>query len=93
MTALPSIDVHISADANPWIYVGTRYLNVGNFFPGPIDFSELAFDERVGPRDYFLRKKKKKYLRLQMIFENNELNEGFGLYQIIKTYTSTRYAK
>ena len=92
-SAKSSVDVHISADSNPWIYVGTRYLNVGNFFPGPIDFSELAFDERVGPRDYFLRKKKKKYLRLQMIFENNELNEGFGLYQIIKTYTSTRYAK
>lgn len=79
-------------DAVPGIYIGTHYSNVDNIFPR-IDFSRLLFDTRRSPRDYFFRKKKKKYVRLQITLENRELNEGFGVYSIVKTYTMTRYAK
>ena len=74
-------------------YVGEYYLNVGNIFPGPIDFSRLLFDARQGPRDYFFRKKKKKYIRLQIILENATINEGFGVFHVVKTFSPTRYAK
>lgn len=79
-------------DNVPGIYIGTHYSNVDNIFPR-IDFSRLLFDTRRSPRDYFFRKKKKKYVRLQITLENRELNEGFGVYSIVKTYTMTRYAK
>ena len=79
-------------DTVPGIYIGTHYSNVDNIFPR-IDFSRLLFDTRRSPRDYFFRKKKKKYVRLQITLENRELNEGFGVYSIVKTYTMTRYAK
>lgn len=101
-----SVKVFIQVDAKPSqedilagqqdvgrYYIGEYYLSVGNLFPGPIDFSHLLFDARQGPRDYFFRKKKKKYIRLQIILENFEINQGFGVFHVVKTYSPTRYAK
>ena len=45
------------------------------------------------PYDYFVRKKVKKYKRLQIICENNGLDQSFGVDQIIKTYTMGNYSK
>lgn len=45
------------------------------------------------PYDYFIKKKVKKYKRLQIICENNYINEGFGIDQIIKSYTIGNYSK
>lgn len=45
------------------------------------------------PYDYFVRKKIKKYKRLQIICENNELDQSFGIDQIIKTYTVGNFSK
>lgn len=73
-------------------YVGSWIAEEGELFTN-VDFDHLVFDMRSGPRDFFFRKKKKKYVRLQFIFVNNEINEGFGIYNIVKTYSLTRYAK
>ena len=73
-------------------YIGRFYADTWTGFDN-IDFDRFTFDTHDGPRDYFFRKKKKKYIRLQLIFENNELNEGFGIHQVVKSYTATRYAK
>ena len=73
-------------------YIGKFYADTWTGFDN-IDFDRFTFDTHDGPRDYFFRKKKKKYIRLQLIFENNELNEGFGIHQVVKSYTATRYAK
>ena len=35
----------------------------------------------------------KNYKRLQFIVENDEVNEGFGIFQIVKTYKVGSYAK
>ena len=40
-----------------------------------------------------VKKKVKKYKRLQIIVENDALNEGFGVLQIVKTFTIGNYAK
>ena len=58
-----------------------------------IDFSRLTFVANKAPRDLFFRKKMKKYKRLKIILKNNQLDEGFGVQEIFKTYLFTRYAK
>ena len=92
-----SVTVYTMVDANPGQSVGTLY-TIGQYLAdifsfSNIDFSRFTFDSRTGPRDFFFRKKRKKYIRLQLIFENNVLDEPFGLHNVIKTYTQTRYAK
>ena len=45
------------------------------------------------PFDYYVRKKVKKYKRLQIICENNGIDQSFGIDQILKTYTLGNYSK
>lgn len=45
------------------------------------------------PQEIYLRKKIKKYKRLQIIVENNMLNESFGVSEIVKMYTVGNYSK
>ena len=45
------------------------------------------------PLHKYTKKKVKKYKRLSILCENNEYNEGFGIDQIIKSYTVGNYAK
>lgn len=58
-----------------------------------VDFSRLTFNAGTGPREIYFNKKQRKYKRLQLVFENNEVNEGFGIYKIVKTYTVNGYSK
>ena len=45
------------------------------------------------PYDVYLKKKIKKYKRLQFICRNNVVDDSFGLDQIIKSYTVGNYSK
>ena len=58
-----------------------------------IDFSDITFDGTSGPREIYFNKKHRKYKRLQLKFENNTVNEGFGIYKIVKTYEINGYSK
>lgn len=58
-----------------------------------IDFDRFTFNTNDSPQDIFFKKKVKKYKRLQIIIENDALNEGFGVLQIVKTFTVGNYAK
>ena len=58
-----------------------------------IDFDRFTFNTNDSPQDIFFKKKVKKYKRLQIIVENDALNEGFGVLQIVKTFTVGNYAK
>ena len=42
---------------------------------------------------FISRRKLKKYKRLQIIIKNEGLSEGFGIFQIVKTFTVGNYAK
>lgn len=59
----------------------------------PILVGETSAGEHVLPFSYYLRKKIKKYKRLQIVCENNTYNCGFGVDEIIKSYTLGNYAK
>ena len=59
----------------------------------PVLYGETDASGNILPYDYFVRKKIKKYKRLQIICENDGLNESFGIDQIVKTYTIGNYSK
>lgn len=88
-----SVKVYLSPDGYPKQYIGMMFVDISGFFDGEIDFGRLSFDPRTSPRDSFFRKKQKKYVRLQIFLENDALDEPFGVFEIVKTYVVTRFAK
>jgi hypothetical protein len=54
---------------------------------------ETTAGNHVLPFNYYLRKKVKKYKRLQIVCENDTYDCGFGVDEIIKSYTMGNYAK
>jgi len=52
-----------------------------------IDFERFTFSATDAPQVVPLKTKVKKYITLQIIVENDQANEGFGVYGIIKRYT------
>lgn len=74
------VKVYIKKDNNAEQYIGTATV-------------KGSTNEITAPTDFFLRKKAKKYKRLQIITENNGFDENFGVDEIIKCYTIGNYAK
>lgn len=58
-----------------------------------IDFTRFSFDSNDAPREIMFRTKVKKYKRLQILIRNNGLNEGFGIFGIVKHYVVGNFAK
>ena len=58
-----------------------------------IDFERITFNSDDGPQEIFLNRKVKNYKRLQILVMNDEVNEGFGVYQITKHFVTGNYAK
>ena len=77
-------------DGDEYIYVG-EYKS-SSFSWESIDFSSFTFDGNYMVKDTFVRKKVKKYKRLQIVLENNNI-EPFGIIEVIKSYTYGNYAK
>lgn len=50
-------------------------------------------EEIVAPSDFYLKKKAKKYKRLQIIAESTGFDENFGIDEIIKCYTVGNYSR
>ena len=59
----------------------------------PILVGETDAKGYILPSDYYMKKKVKKYKRLQIICENDVIDDSFGIDQIIKTYTYGNYSK
>ena len=88
-----SVKVYISPDGYPRQYIGRAIADISGLFDNEIDFGRLSFDPRTTPRDHFFKKKLKKYQRIQIFLENDEVDEPFGVFEIVKTYVVTRFAK
>ena len=58
-----------------------------------IDFARFTFHANDGPSEIPLRRKVKKYKRLQILVKNDAVNEGFGVYAIVKHFTAGNFAK
>ena len=72
------VEVYIKADEQEPIYIGEA--------PGTISGNEL-------PYEFYVKKKFKKYKRLQIICKNDGIDQGFGIDEIIKSYTIGNYSK
>jgi hypothetical protein len=58
-----------------------------------IDFSRFSFNASDAPQTIPFRRKVKNYKRLQIVIRNDTLNEGFGVYGIVKHYVIGNYSK
>ena len=83
--------IYVAKDGNPRQMLRSGTMDILNW--EDIDFDRFTFNTNESPQDIFFQKKVKKYKRLQIIVENDTLNEGFGILQIVKTYTVGNYAK
>lgn len=58
-----------------------------------VDFERFSFDSNEAPREAYFNKKQKKYKRLQIIVKNNQINEPFGIHEIVKSFTIGNFSK
>ena len=58
-----------------------------------IDFSRFTFEANDAPAEIPFRRKVKKYKRLQILIKNDAVNEGFGVYGIVKHFASGDFAR
>lgn len=86
-----SAKIYAIADGNGRRFLKSDTMDIFDF--GDIDFERFTFNTNDSPQEIFFKVKIKDYKRLQFIVENDELNEGFGIFQITKTYKVGSYAK
>lgn len=86
-----SADIYVVVDGDPERFIRKHTMDIFNF--NDIDFERFTFNTNESPQDIYLKKKIKKYKRLQIVIKNNGLSEGFGIFQIVKTFTVGNYAK
>lgn len=58
-----------------------------------IDFSRFTFNANDAPQVVPFNSRVKKYVTLQILVKNDAVNEGFGVFGIIKRYTKGNYVK
>lgn len=58
-----------------------------------IDFSRFTFNANDGPAEIPFNRKVKNYKRLQILIRNDAVNEGFGVFSIVKHFVTGNFAK
>lgn len=58
-----------------------------------LDFDEFTFISNDNARTIPFKKKVKKYQSLQFFVQNDKLNQGFGVFNIVKNYNAVGYIK
>jgi hypothetical protein len=95
VTLLPqsrtSADVILVKDGVKWQSLERFWANVFDW--AVINFAEFPFTSNLTARDDFIKKKVKKYKRLQLVIQNNGMFEPFGILGITKTYYYGNFAK
>ena len=87
-----SCRVYYAVDGKNEKLIREGVMDISSLFE-EIDFSRLSFDSNSGPREVYFNKKQRKYKRLQLVFENNVADEGFGIFKVVKTYEIKGYSK
>jgi len=86
-----SCTVYYKKDGDVENFVKHHLMDIFNW--DNMDFERFTFNTNESPQDVYLRKKVKKYKRLQLIIRNAEKDEGFGILQITKSFVLGGYAK
>jgi len=86
-----SCECFFVADGNPEELVTSDTFDIFDW--EDIDFERFTFSTNETPQEVYFNKKKKKYKRLQIVIRNSALNEGFGIHEIVKTYSVGNFSK
>ncbi len=86
-----SVSIWYSKDGETEIKIGD--FNLSRFNWKPIDFLNFTFVSSNAPQDAYTNKKIKKYKTLQFIFENNVIDEPFGVLNFIKTFVMGSFSR
>lgn len=86
-----SAEVYFIIDGNPEKYITANSLDIFNW--EDIDFERFTFNSNDTPQEIYFNKKVRKYKRLQIVIRNGEINEPFGIFEIIKTYMVGNYSR
>ena len=80
-----SVEICLRTDRDP-AAVAVKQGQVDVLDWSQIDFSRFTFDSNDGVRDIAVNTRVRNYRRLQFVVRSSALNEGFGIYQITKTF-------
>lgn len=58
-----------------------------------IDFSRFTFSSNDAPSEIPINRKVKNYKRLQFVVKNDAVNEGFGVFGVVKHFVTGNFAK
>lgn len=86
-----SAKITLVKDGDNYEYLGEFYADIQNW--ELVDFSRFTFNSNNTAQDAFMKKKIKKYKRLQIVVKNDAIYEPFGILGIIKTYTLNNFSK
>jgi len=89
--ARSSVKVYVATDWFQKTLVQSGNMDLFDF--GDIDFSRFTFNTLDTPQVVALNSKVKKFIVIQLILENDEINEGFGVYGIQVQYAIGNYVK
>ena len=87
-----SCKVYYCIDGGTKKLVQHKTLDISSMFTG-VDFTRLTFNTNSNPQEIYFYTGCKRYKRIQFVFENNEINEGFGIQGITKLYRIDNYSK
>ena len=87
-----SCKVYYCVDGNDERYITSGTMDISDWFEN-INFERFTFISNDNPREIYFNKAQRKYKRLMLMFVNEEVNEGFGIHKIVKTYKVNGYSK
>ncbi len=87
-----SCRIYYAVDGQNQKFIKESFVDICTLFD-MVNFSRLGFDSNDGPREVYFNNRQWRYKRIQLIFENNQLNEGFGLYNVVKSFTVKEYSR
>jgi len=90
--SISSCSIYLAVDGKHRKLIKEATMDISSFF-SEIDFNRFTFDGREGPREIYFNRRQRRYKRLQLVFENDKADEGFGIYKIIKIYSVDNYSK
>lgn len=86
-----SVKVYVATDRQHERMIRSATMDIFDF--SDIDFSRFTFNTLDTPQVKPFNTKVKKFIVLQLIFENDAINEGFGVYGAEVQYTVGNYVK
>lgn len=86
-----SVKIYVATDRQHERMIRSATMDIFDF--SDIDFSRFTFNTLDTPQVKPFNTKVKKFIVLQLIFENDAINEGFGVYSAEVQYTVGNYMK